>query len=81
MEEKNENILVIGGKGQNGQRVVEKLRYKEYDVISTTRLKEGLEENERYFDWNDSHTYALALKDINEVYLVHPDTSILEEQE
>ncbi|SHG16899.1 NAD(P)H-binding protein [Pedobacter caeni] len=78
MEEKN--ILVIGGKGKNGRRVVAKLRAKLYNVFSTTRSKERLEENESYFDWNDSSTYAPALKNINKVYIVHPDTSMPEAQ-
>lgn len=73
-------ILVIGGNGKNGRRVVEKLRDLKYQVSSTSRLKEGLRENERYFDWNDNDTYAPALKDMNKVYIVHPDTSMPEAQ-
>ena len=73
-------ILVIGGNGKNGRRVVEKLRDQQHRVISTNRFKEGLRENERYFDWNDKNTYAPALKDMSKVYIVHPDTSMPEAQ-
>lgn len=78
MKEQNENILVIGGKGKNGRRVVEKLRDLKYTVFSASRANQENNHNERYFDWNDHKTYSQGLKGIQKVYIVHPDTSMPE---
>lgn len=71
----NENILVIGGEGKNGRRVVGKLRNMGCSVFSTTRRKEEVKADLLFFDWNDVSTYELAVSNIDKVYIVHPDTS------
>lgn len=76
MKPQHENILVIGGQGKNGRRVVEKLRNMKYNVFFTSRSNQENNNNERYFDWNDQKTYSPALKEIQKVYIVHPDTSM-----
>ncbi|KMQ64962.1 NmrA family transcriptional regulator [Chryseobacterium angstadtii] len=75
MKKDNVNILVIGGGGKNGRRVVQKLKALGYKVFSTTRVQEEAGEDARFFDWNDAETYDEALQDIQKVYIVHPDTS------
>ncbi|SFM98577.1 Uncharacterized conserved protein YbjT, contains NAD(P)-binding and DUF2867 domains [Chryseobacterium oleae] len=72
----NGNILVIGGGGKNGRRVVKKLKALGYTVFSTVRVKDEVNEDTRFFDWNDTASYGQALKNIESVYIVHPDTSI-----
>ncbi|KFF21817.1 NAD(P)H-binding protein [Chryseobacterium sp. JM1] len=70
------NILVIGGGGKNGRRVVKKLKTLGYTVFSTVRVKDDVNEDARFFDWNNLASYDQALKNIEKVYIVHPDTSI-----
>ncbi|MFP3831593.1 NAD(P)H-binding protein [Chryseobacterium sp. SIMBA_028] len=72
----NENILVIGGEGKNGRRVVEKFRNIGFSVFSTTRTKEEVKTGLVFFDWNDGSTYEPAVSNIDKVYIVHPDTSV-----
>ena len=72
----NENILVIGGEGKNGRRVVEKLRNMGFSVFSTTRTKEEVKTDLLFFDWNDVSTYEPTVINIDKVYIVHPDTSV-----
>lgn len=72
----NTNILVIGGGGKNGRRVVEKIKNKGGSIFSTTRIKEKADEHTRFFDWNHPATYYPALENIDKVYIVHPDTSM-----
>lgn len=74
--EMNENILVIGGEGKNGRRVVGKLRNMGFSVFSTTRTKEEVTKDLLFFDWNDVSTYEPAVSNIDKVYIVHPDTSV-----
>ncbi|WP_276877865.1 hypothetical protein [Chryseobacterium joostei] len=45
----NENILVIGGEGKNGRRVVGKLRNMGFSVFSTTRTKEEVTKDLFFF--------------------------------
>jgi len=77
MKSLTKNVLIIGGKGKNGRRVAEKLKSHKFNPIVTTRTINAHVENERYFDWNDSSTFGPALKNIEIVYIVHPDTSML----
>ncbi|UEQ77582.1 NAD(P)H-binding protein [Chryseobacterium arthrosphaerae] len=72
----NTNILVIGGGGKNGRRVVEKIKNRGGNIFSTTRVKEKADDTIRFFDWNHPETYHQALENIDKVYIVHPDTSI-----
>lgn len=81
MKKINGNILVIGGRGKNGSRVVKKLRALGCSVFSTVRVKEQVNEDVRFFDWNDPTSYSPALENIEKVYIVHPDTSIPGAQE
>ncbi|MCT2406583.1 NAD(P)H-binding protein [Chryseobacterium antibioticum] len=81
MKKINGNILVIGGSGKNGRRVVNKLRAFGHPVLSTVRVKEEISEETRFFDWNDITTYDQALENIEKVYIVHPDASIPGAQE
>jgi uncharacterized protein YbjT (DUF2867 family) len=66
-----ENILVIGGTGKTGRRVVEKLNQQNQNVRIGTRSSSPA------FDWNDSSTYVNALKGMDKAYIVyHPDLDI-----
>jgi len=66
-----ENILVIGGTGKTGRRVVEKLNQQNQNVRIGTRSSSPA------FDWNDSSTYVNALKGMDKAYIVyHPDLAI-----
>lgn len=76
MENLQDPILVIGGGGKNGRRVVNKLRKLGYTVFSTVRTKDEADQDTRFFDWNDAASYSPALENIKKVYIVHPDTSI-----
>lgn len=65
------NILVIGGTGKTGRRVVEKLVQQNQNVRIGTRSSSPV------FDWNDTSTYANALKGIDKAYIVyHPDLAV-----
>lgn len=81
MKKINANILVIGGGGKNGSRVVKKLKTLGYTVFSTTRVRDEVNEDTRFFDWNDGTSYDQALKNMDKVYIVHPDTSIPDAKE
>ena len=50
------NILVIGGTGKTGRRVVQNL----VDLGHNVRI--GTRENNPKFDWDDPSTFAPALK-------------------
>lgn len=65
------NILVIGGTGKTGRRVVERLNQLNLKVRIGTRG------NEPAFDWNDRSTYAKALRGMDKAYLVYyPDLAV-----
>ena len=69
---KTNKILVIGGKGKTGSRVVKLLNEKPNITI---RL--GSRSSEIPFDWEKPETWSLALKDINSVYITfQPDLAI-----
>lgn len=65
------NILVIGGTGKTGRRVVEKLNQKNHNVRIGTRSSNPA------FDWHDPSTYANALRGMDMVYIVYyPDLAV-----
>ena len=65
------NILVIGGTGKTGRRVVEKLNQQDQNVRIGTR------KNDPAFDWNDPSTYATALSGMDKAYIVYyPDLAV-----
>lgn len=65
------NILVIGGTGKTGRRVVQKLKQQNQNVRIGTRS------NDPAFDWNDPSTYAKALKGMDKAYIVYyPDLAV-----
>ncbi|WP_232279813.1 NmrA family NAD(P)-binding protein [Sphingobacterium spiritivorum] len=74
----NKTILVIGGSGKNGSRVVRKLRGLNYPTFSTVRKENTAQADVRIFEWKDTSTWEAALKDIDSIYIVHPDTSMPE---
>ncbi|CAN0576234.1 unnamed protein product [Ectocarpus sp. 12 AP-2014] len=65
----DERILVIGGKGTTGQRVVERLAATGAEVAVGTR--KPTESRDRHFDWADAASVA-AFKGCSAVYLVAP---------
>jgi uncharacterized protein YbjT (DUF2867 family) len=64
-------ILVTGGYGKTGKRVVERLTKMKIPVRIASRSAEPS------FDWNDTSNWAEVLKGIHKVYLTyHPDIAI-----
>lgn len=67
----SENILVIGGTGKTGRRVVEELKKQNHNV------KVGSRNSYPVFDWNNPSTYVQALKGIDRAYIVYyPDLAV-----
>ncbi len=65
------NILVIGGTGKTGSRVVEGLNQLGHNV------RIGARNNDPAFDWNDPSTYSKALKGMDRAYIVYyPDLAV-----
>ena len=65
------NILVIGGTGKTGRRVVEGLTQLGHNVRIGTRKSNPA------FDWDDPTTYAEALKGMDRAYIVYyPDLAV-----
>ncbi|WP_425237750.1 NmrA family NAD(P)-binding protein [Ulvibacterium sp.] len=65
------NILVIGGTGKTGRRVVEGLKQQGHHVRVASR------NNTPAFDWDDHSTYAQALKGMDRAYIVYyPDLAV-----
>lgn len=67
--------LITGANGKTGSRVAAILQKQQYPVRLAGRTKASLSgsgDNYVYFDWYDSETYAQALKNVNQVYLVVP---------
>ena len=65
------NILVIGGTGKTGRRVVENLTERGHNVRIGTR------QNNPKFDWDDPSTFASALKGMDRAYIVfYPDLAV-----
>ncbi|MEQ8927392.1 MAG: NmrA family NAD(P)-binding protein [Fulvivirga sp.] len=65
------NILVIGGTGKTGSRVVENLTKLGHDVTIGSR------NGSPAFDWDDPNTYGPALKGMDRAYIVYyPDLAV-----
>ena len=65
------NVLVIGGTGKTGRRVVEGLTQLNHHVRIGTR------KNDPAFDWDDPSTYSQALKGMDRAYIVYyPDLAV-----
>jgi uncharacterized protein YbjT (DUF2867 family) len=64
-------ILVIGGTGKTGSRVVEQLKARQIAVRPVSRSTQPS------FDWQDQRTWPAALADVRSVYItVQPDLAI-----
>src|SRR5688572_24138683 len=64
-------ILVTGGNGKTGKRVVERLTKKKIPVRIASRSAEPS------FDWTDTSNWAQVLKGIQKVYITyHPDLAV-----
>jgi len=67
----SENILVIGGTGKTGRRVVDKLKKQNHNV------RVGSRSNSPSFDWDNPDTYTLALKGMDRAYITYyPDLAV-----
>ncbi len=67
----SENILVIGGTGKTGRRVVESLNSQNHHV------RVGSRSSYPPFDWDDPSTYAAALHGMDRAYIVYyPDLAV-----
>ena len=65
------NILVIGGTGKTGRRVVERLQKLDQNVRIGSRSATPS------FDWNDHTTFADALSGMDKAYIVYsPDLAV-----
>lgn len=67
------NILVIGGKGKTGQRVVERLTASGAEIAVGTRTPTG--SRDRFFNWADAASVA-SFEGCSAVYLVAPTDRI-----
>lgn len=66
-----ENILVIGGTGKTGRRVVERLEKLGHNV------RIGGRHAQPAFDWDNPDTYGQVLKGMDRVYIVYyPDLAV-----
>ena len=66
--EKKTTILVLGGTGKTGRRVVERLTSKGFPVRS------GCRSTQPPFDWQDQSTWPSALQSVESVYVTYyPD--------
>lgn len=65
------NILVIGGTGKTGRKVVERLNKLGHNVRVGSRLATPA------FDWNNSETWTEAMQNIDKVYITfQPDLAV-----
>ncbi|MEP2668556.1 MAG: NmrA family NAD(P)-binding protein [Cyclobacteriaceae bacterium] len=65
------NILVIGGTGKTGHRVVQNLKKLDHNV------RVGSRNSDPGFDWDDPSTYSSALKGMDRAYIVYyPDLAV-----
>lgn len=68
---KRSNILVIGGTGKTGRKVVAGLKRQHQNVRIGTRS------NDPAFDWDDPSTWPNALEGMDKVYIVYyPDLAV-----
>jgi len=67
----NSNVLIIGGTGKTGRRVVEQLRNKGISPrVGSRNVAPG-------FDWNDKDTWVQALEGIEKMYVsYYPDLAV-----
>ncbi|UGA57474.1 NAD(P)H-binding protein [Vibrio sp. VB16] len=71
MNESNAPILVIGGTGKTGKRVVQGLHEKRLNV------RVGSRSGHPAFDWDDTETWEAALHGVKAVYLTYfPDLAV-----
>ena len=64
-------ILVIGGTGKTGRRVVEQLQNKGFEP------RIGSRNASPSFDWDNKDTWVNALKDIEKMYVTYyPDLAV-----
>ncbi|MFF7247143.1 NAD(P)H-binding protein [Embleya sp. NPDC008237] len=71
MTQHSSRILVLGGTGKTGRRIVERLREREVDVRVGSRSADPA------FDWEDPATWAPALRDVSAVYVsFYPDLAV-----
>lgn len=69
---KQKQILILGGKGKTGSRVVERLHNLGY-----TNIRIGSRSETPAFDWEDQNTWLAVLKGIQTVYITfQPDLAI-----
>ena len=65
------NILVIGGTGKTGRKVVKGLKQQNQNV------RIGARNNDPTFDWNNPTTWPKALEGMDKVYIVYyPDLAV-----
>ncbi|MEM8846227.1 MAG: NAD(P)H-binding protein [Bacteroidota bacterium] len=65
------NVLVLGGTGKTGRRIVEQLQQRGYHVRIGSR---GATPK---FDWEDTSTWSTALEGIDSVYITYqPDLAV-----
>ncbi|MET7670204.1 NAD(P)H-binding protein [Micromonospora luteifusca] len=70
-EQERNTILVLGGTGKTGRRVVERLR----EAGEPVRV--GSRSAEQPFDWTDRTTWAPVLRNVNAVYVsFYPDLAV-----
>lgn len=68
---KQSNILVIGGTGKTGRKVVEGLKLQQQNV------RVGSRKSEPAFEWNDPTSWPGALEGIDKMYIVfYPDLAV-----
>ncbi|SNY92319.1 NAD(P)H-binding protein [Flagellimonas pacifica] len=66
-----QNILVLGGTGKTGRRIVQKLNERGHHVRIGSRGENPA------FDWDDPETWGRALKDMQSVYIsFQPDLAV-----
>ncbi|MFG2000867.1 NAD(P)H-binding protein [Spirillospora sp. NPDC048911] len=64
-------ILVIGGTGKTGRRVIDRLTARGLDVRAGSRSADPA------FDWENSATWGPALRDVHAVYITYyPDLAV-----
>ncbi|HMS68844.1 MAG TPA: hypothetical protein PKD18_11925 [Saprospiraceae bacterium] len=69
---KQTKILILGGKGKTGSRVVQRLQSLGY-----SNIRIGSRSESPAFDWENSETWAEVLKDMETVYITfQPDLAI-----
>ncbi len=70
-QQKKQPVLVIGGTGKTGSRVVNKLELLNWPVHSASRS------SALKFDWHDTRTWLPALEGMHSVYITYqPDVAI-----